>query len=182
MAKQAEAATVAALERGPRIVRMSGLACALLAALSFSACSLLPEEHAPNPATEPVIALVARTPNSMTFKFRAYARRGAPPAGLALWIGDKDHTIASPGAEFGTTTLESTPEGLIWTTEWPAEGVFSKAGHMRAGPIQLTDFAFRPDPLVWDAFGRLAVADGARPGQPKAAIYLSISNLNVGMK
>jgi hypothetical protein len=161
--------------------RVAGLACALLALVSLGACSLLPAEHAPDPAARKLL-LIARTPNSLTFKFRAFTPRGGAPSGLTLWLGDKERTISSPGNEYGTTVLENTPEGLLWTAEWPAEGVFGKAGHLRSGPIQLTDFAFRPDPLVWDAFGRVAVADAARPGQPKFTLYLSVSNLDIGMK
>jgi hypothetical protein len=183
MPKEVEAAAsaaVAASEPSSRLTRLAALACALLA-FSFGACSALPAEHPPDP-NSPAILLIARTPNSLTFSFRAYTPSGAAPAGLTLWLGDKERTIASPGAEHGTTVLESTPEGLYWTTDWPAEGVFGKNAHLRSGPIPLNDFAFRPDPLVWDAFGRLAVADGARPGQPKIALSLSIANFDIGMK
>jgi hypothetical protein len=185
MARKVDAvqtAIVAAQAPSSRLSRAAGLACALLGIFSFGGCSLLPAEHAPNPANEPSLTLIARTPTSLTFKFRAYAKPGMAPAGLALWLGDKERTIASPDIEYGTTVLENTPDGLLWTTEWPAEGVLGKAAHLRSGPIQLSDFAFRPDPLVCDAFGRLAVADAARPGQPKFTIYLSIANLDIGMK
>jgi hypothetical protein len=177
-----EIAPVAAGTSCPhRALKFTGLACAMLALLSFGACSALPKERAPDPNQLPIV-LVSRTPSSLTFHFRAYSPSGGPPSGLTLWLGDKERTIASPGVEYGTAVIESTPEGLIWTVNWPAEGVFGKDGHLRSGPIQLSDFAFRPDPLVWDAFGRVAIADGARPGQPKMAIYLSISNLEAGTK
>lgn len=185
MAKKAEtvqAAAVAALEPCERLAHVAALAWALLALVSLGACSLLPAEHPPDPIKDPALQLIAREPNRLTFKFYAYSKPGTAPAGLAFWLGDKEHTIVSPGAEHGTTVLESTPEGLFWTTEWPAEGVFSKTAHMRAGPIPLNDFAFRSDPLVPDAFGRLAIADAARPGQPKMTLYLSIANLDIGMK
>jgi len=184
MTSKAEAAVIAPVrvpENLSLLARMCGLTCTLVAVLSFSACSILPAEHAPNPSV-PAISLIARTSNSLTFKFRAYQARGTAPAGLTLWLGEKERTIISPSIEYGTTVIESTPEGLYWTTDWPAEGVLGKAAHLRQGPIQLNDFAFRPDPMVWDAFGRLAIADGARPGSPKMAIYLSISNLAVGAK
>jgi hypothetical protein len=181
-AEAADAAPVAAVAPRLRLARLSGLACALLAILSFSACSLLPAEHAPDPAKEPPLGLISRTPNSLTFNFRAYSKPGAAPAALAFWLGDKEHTIVTPGTEHGITVLENTPDGLFWTTEWAAEGVFAKTAHMRAGPILLKDFAFRPDPLVPDSFGRIAVAEGARPGEPKMTLYLSIANFDIGMK
>ena len=179
--QEVETATVAALELRPRLARLTGLACALLALLSFGACSILSAEHAPEPIKDPNLRLIAREPNCLTFKFRAYSKPHTAPAGLAFWLGDREHTIMSLAAEHGTTVLENTPEGLFWTTEWPAEGIFVKAAHMRAGPMLLSDFAFRPDPLVSDAFGRLAIGDGARPGQPKVTVYLSIANLEIGM-
>ena len=180
--EEVETVSVAALESRPRVARVTGLACALLALLSFGACSMLPAEHAPDPIKEPSLRLIAREPNRLTFKFRAYTKPGTAPAGLTFWLGDKEYTIMSVGAEHGTTVLENTPEGLFWTTEWPAEGVFAKTAHMRSGPMLLSDFAFRPDPLVPDTYGRFAVGDGARPGQPKVTIYLSIANFDIGMK
>jgi len=185
MAREAEAvdtASVAAIEPRLHLVRRIGLACALFAVLSLGACSLLPAEHAPDPVKQPPLGLIARTPNSLTFNFRAYTKPGAAPAGLAFWLGDKEHTIVTPGTEHGITVLENTPDGLFWTIEWAAEGVFAKTAHLRAGPILLKDFAFRPDPLVPDTFGRIAVAEGARPGQPKMTLYLSIANFDIGMK
>ncbi len=185
MAKKAEAvetALVAVIAPRLRLARRIGLACALLAILSLGACSLLPAEHAPDPVKDPPLRLIARTPNSLTFNFRAYSKPGAAPAALAFWLGDKEHTIVTPGTEHGITVVENTPDGLFWTTEWAAEGVFAKTAHMRSGPMVLNDFAFRPDPLVPDTFGRIAVADGARPGQPKMTLYLSIANFDIGMK
>ncbi|MGD0999157.1 MAG: hypothetical protein ABSA67_00545 [Candidatus Brocadiia bacterium] len=182
MTKKAEAvetASIAALRPRRRLARLAGLACVLLALLSFGACSILPAEHATDPARERSLRLIAREPNRLTFKFVAHSRPGAAPVGLTFWLGDKEHTIISLSAERGTTVLEYTPEGLFWTTEWPPEGVFAKTGHMRAGPMPLSDFAFRPDPLVPDADGRLAIADGARPGGPKVTIYLSIADFEL---
>ncbi len=179
MAKKAEAvetATVAALKLTPSLAHLAALSCALLALLSFNACSILPAEHEPGPTKGPSIRLITREPNRLTFKFVAWSKPGAAPAGLTLWLGDKEHTVVSMGSERGTTMLEYTPDGVFWTAEWPPESAFGKPAHMRSGPMPLTDLAFRPDPLVPDADGRLPIADAARPGQPKLTIYLSISD------
>ena len=178
MARKAEAvetATAAIPEARPSPARLAGLACALLALLSFGACSILPAEHEPGPNKEAGLRLVAREPNRLTFKFVVRSKPGAQ-AGLTFWLGGKEHTIVSLGSERGITMLECTPDGVFWTTEWPPEGAFAKPTHMRAGPIPLSDFAFRPNPLVPDADGRLPIADGARPGEPKVTIYLSIAD------
>jgi hypothetical protein len=53
---------------------------------------------------------------------------------------------------------------------------------MSAGTIVLSDFAFRTGPLAPGADGRIALGDGARPGQPKVTIYLSTADLDFGAK
>ena len=170
-----DAATAAVAAPSRILARLAGLACALIALVTFGACSILPAEHERGPNKEPGIRLVAREPNRLTFKFVVRSKPGAT-AGLTFWIGDKEHTFVSAAADRGTTVLEYTPDGLIWTTECPPEGVFAKPAYLRTGPISLNDFAFRPDPLVPDADGRLPIADGARPGEPKVTIYLSIAD------
>jgi hypothetical protein len=181
-ANAGDAATVAAPGPHPRFARLTALACTLLALLSAGACSVLPPEHASDLSMAERLRLTAREPYRLTFKFDAYTKAGSKTGGIALWLGDKEHTVMTLPSPRGATTVEYTPGGLYWTMDCQPDGVFSTGSRMAAGPMLLNDFAFRSGPLVPETDGRIAIGEGARPGQPKVTVYLSIEDFGIGMK
>ena len=185
MSKQAEAVetvTVAHREPSPRCTRLTALACGLLALISAGACSSLPPEHTSDLSMTERLRLTSREPYRLTFKFDAYTKAGATTGGVALWFGDKEQTVMNLPSPRGTTAVEYTPGGLYWVTECQAEGFFGSRSSLRFGPVPLSDFAFRSGPLAPQVDGRIPIGDGARPGQPKVIIYLSIADFGIGMK